>query len=95
MASVKAFRGQKCGFDLILMDCNMPFLDGYEATILIREFLYSQGIKQPIIVAITGHSEPEYVKRAINAGMNQVLSKPVETLALKRLIKKLDLMPEK
>jgi len=61
IASTKAFDMQKCGFDLILMDCNMPFLDGYEATMEIREFLYSHGIRQPIIVALTGHTEPEYV----------------------------------
>jgi CheY-like chemotaxis protein len=33
-----------CSYDLILMDCNMPFLDGYDATIQIREYLYSMGI---------------------------------------------------
>jgi CheY-like chemotaxis protein len=32
---------------------------------------------QPIIVAVTGHTEPNYVDRAINSGMNQVLSKPI------------------
>jgi len=48
----------------------MPFMDGYEATEEIREYLYRRKLKQPIIVAITGHTEPEYVSRAINAGMN-------------------------
>jgi len=68
--SVQAFRGQKCGFDLILMDCNMPFMDGYDAAQEIREYLYQRKLRQPIIIATTGHTEPEYVNMAINAGMN-------------------------
>ena len=48
----------------------MPIMDGYEATEKIREFLYSKKIAQPLIIAVTGHSETQYVNRAINSGMN-------------------------
>ena len=89
--SVQAYQGQNCGFDLILMDCNMPFMDGYDSTQEIRKYLYSLGIDQPLIVALTGHTEPGFIKRAIKAGMNQVLSKPVNSELLTKLIQKLNI----
>ena len=68
----------------------MPIMDGYTATLKIREYLYSQGINQPIIEAVTGHTEDEYVKRAIASGMNQVLSKPVSVPILKTILKDIE-----
>ena len=67
-------------YSLILMDCNMPFLDGYEATKRIRKLYLSIDIprsKQPKIVAITGHVENEYVQKAISSGMDKVYPKPL------------------
>ena len=51
-------------YSLILMDCNMPFLDGYEATKRIRKKYLRINIprnEQPKIIAVTGHVENEYV----------------------------------
>lgn len=59
------------------MDCNMPIMDGYQSTQNIRQYLFNLGINQPIIIATTGHTEELYVDRAIDSGMNQVLSKPI------------------
>ena len=70
------------------MDCQMPFMDGYEATKKIREFIDEQEVSQPIISAVTGHTEQAYIERAINAGMNQVISKPVDIQVLKVLLTK-------
>lgn len=56
----------------------MPFMDGYEATTQIREYLLRHKLMQPQIVAITGHSEQAYIQRALNSGMNKVLSKPID-----------------
>jgi CheY-like chemotaxis protein len=52
------------------MDCQMPFMDGYEATHKIREIFYKGGAKQPIICAVTGHTESQYVQMAFKSGMN-------------------------
>ena len=65
------------------MDCNMPVMDGYESTQQIRAFIEEMNLPQPIISAVTGHSEQSYVRRSILSGMNQVLSKPVDVKVLK------------
>ena len=41
-------------YDLILMDANMPKMDGYQASLHIREFCFENNLRQPIITAITG-----------------------------------------
>ena len=66
----------------------MPFMDGYEATHKIREIFYKGGAKQPIISAVTGHTEPSYVETAFKSGMNQVLSKPIDVILCKSPLKK-------
>ena len=68
--------GKKSSFNLILMDCLMPEVDGYQATIGIRDFLYTSGIDQPIIIAVTGHSGEDSKQKALNTGMNMMIVKP-------------------
>jgi CheY-like chemotaxis protein len=74
------------------MDCNMPFMDGYEATKDIREHLKSLNIDQPIIIGVTGHTEPEYIKKCLESGMNQVFSKPVDSDKIKKVLKSIKLV---
>jgi len=73
-------------YDVILMDCNMPIMDGYESADKIKRYLQSLGIAQPIILAVTGHTEQHYVQRAIDCGMNQVFSKPLRGDLLKNIL---------
>jgi|GEM_PF-5514085 len=69
-------------FDLILMDCQMPGMDGFETTREIREKSDDQYRSIPII-AVTAHAMPEDRDRCISAGMNDYLSKPVDMKKLK------------
>ena len=71
------------------MDLNMPDMDGMETTKNIRELLYSEGVDQPIISAVTGHQEQIYIDKAIKSGMNQVLSKPANIVCVKDIVKRM------
>ena len=77
---------QGASFDLILMDCQMPEMDGYEATRRIREL--ESGGRIPI-VALTAHALKEAQIDCERAGMDAYLSKPVNRQQLEELLKRL------
>lgn len=70
-------------FDLIFMDMQMPIMDGYEATQLLR----SQSISTPII-ALTADTIPQDRDKCMEAGCNDFLSKPVDSSQLAQFIEK-------
>lgn len=65
-------------YDLVLMDCQMPVLDGFEATRQIRKHENDSGLPQVPIVAMTGNAFESDRKKCFEAGMNDFLAKPVE-----------------
>jgi PAS domain S-box-containing protein len=69
----------KIPYDLIFMDCQMPVLDGLEATKKIRHLPLNSFAKnqQPVIIAITANAMKEDKELCLNAGMDDYLSKPV------------------
>ena len=73
-------------FALIFMDCNMPMMDGFEATPIIRQYLHDQNMSQPIISACTGQNDQIVMDKALDCGMNIVLTKPVDQDLLKGLL---------
>jgi len=65
------------GADLVLMDCNMPVLDGIEATRRIRKYEAEHGLLRTPIIALTAHAFSEIVQQCRDAGMDDHLAKPI------------------
>jgi CheY-like chemotaxis protein len=74
-------------YELILMDCHMPILDGYTTTEAIRQLPASRS-QQTIIIALTASVMEADMEYALSVGMNDFLSKPVRVEQLQQMIEK-------
>ncbi len=71
-------------YDVILMDCQMPTMDGFEASRQIRRLIG----KQPVIIAVTANALLGERERCLEAGMDDYLSKPFQAEQLVSVVKK-------
>jgi CheY-like chemotaxis protein len=74
-------------FDMILMDVQMPGMDGFETTAAIRDLQRPTGVRTPI-VAMTAHAMTGDRERCLEAGMDDYISKPIRGEELTRMIAK-------
>ncbi len=84
-------------FDLVISDCRMPGVDGYAFTRLLREREGRQGARRLPVVGLTASVRTQDLQRGLDAGMDEVLSKPLSLAQLRDcLLRRLpgDHMPE-
>ncbi len=86
VAAVKASANK---FDLILMDCEMPEMDGFEATRRIRQWERDNTYTAITIVALTAHALEEHREAVFACGMNNFLHKPITLANLTDCLEKL------
>ncbi|MFB8791892.1 MAG: PAS domain S-box protein [Potamolinea sp.] len=73
-------------YDIVLMDCQMPILDGYETTKQLRQ--REGGHRHTIVIALTAHALPSDRDKCLVAGMDDYLSKPLDQEALGVMIER-------
>jgi CheY-like chemotaxis protein len=84
--AVEAFQQQR--FDIVLMDCQMPIMDGYDACRAIRNFESNRALPRIPIIAITANAVVGDREACIAAGMDDYLTKPFGGDALLSVIAK-------
>jgi len=76
-------------YDLILMDCLMPVMDGFEATQKIREHEKERNVTKPVLIfALTANASKDDQKKCLDCGMDDFISKPIKRENLEEIFKK-------
>ncbi|MBI5086211.1 MAG: transporter substrate-binding domain-containing protein [Acidobacteria bacterium] len=78
-------RAAEAPFDLVLMDCQMPVMDGYQATEGIRRLEHALGRRTPV-VALTASAHEEDRRRCLESGMDDYIVKPIRVDQLERVL---------
>ncbi|WP_299775827.1 ATP-binding protein [uncultured Pseudoteredinibacter sp.] len=89
LEAVELFERYPGKFPLILMDIEMPVMDGIKATHIIREFESENELRACQIIAITAHEKGEHTDNAYTAGINDHLSKPLTIKAFAELFNRI------
>ncbi len=85
-AALELLRQQR--FDLVLMDCQMPVMDGYRATRAWRAIEAERGLPRLPIIAMTANAMAEDRQKCLDSGMDDYLSKPVDRKLLQQVMLK-------
>ena len=83
--ALEIFKTKK--FDLVLMDCQMPIMDGYEASVSIRNYEKENNLKPTTIIALTANAFASDKEHCLSVGMDDVIIKPIK---MSDLIEKLN-----
>lgn len=83
--AIEKLEKRKNNYNIVFMDCQMPVLDGYEATRIIRSIDRHKFLP---IIAMTANAMPGDKEKCIEAGMNDYMAKPVDLETFKKIIRK-------
>ena len=75
-------------FDLVLMDCQMPGMDGFDTTRIIREMEHAAGLAGTPVIGVSARADSGEREQAIAAGMDDHLTKPMRVDDLQRAIER-------
>lgn len=75
-------------YSLVLMDCQMPELDGYEATRRLRRREREKSEERVPVIAVTAHALAEEREKVLQAGMDDLLTKPIQVATLTQMLEK-------
>ena len=78
LEAVKKRRECDCRYQLILLDCNMPIMDGYDTCKELKKMVIQNQISPLHIIAVTADATPSNIKRCEKAGFDQIVSKPIQ-----------------
>jgi CheY-like chemotaxis protein len=92
--AIDRFCQQPDRYCCILMDCEMPGLDGFDATRQIRDFELQHKRQRIPIIAVTAHSWQEYSERLNSAGFSDHLAKPIDLASLREKIAAIDIVTD-
>lgn len=87
--AIEARQSEQFDCDLLLMDCEMPEVDGYQATKAIRTLELNRNLPHLPIVALTAHALEDVRRQCLDAGMDGFLTKPINTRYLIRLLEQM------
>jgi len=83
---VDEYQAHHSNYNMILMDCDMPGKDGYQATIEIRDHEQQKGLNETPIIALTAHAVKESRTKSLQSGMNEHITKPLKIEQLEDLL---------
>lgn len=83
--ALKAIEENQGKYDIVIMDCQMPEIDGYELTKIIRTKLWGKTLP---IVAMTAHALYGDRRKCLESGMNDYISKPARMVDIERILRK-------
>lgn len=86
LEAVEKYEAAPMRYFIVLMDMNMPVMDGFEATQKIRELERKQKLRKVHIAAVTGVTNTEAKKNAKDAGVDKYITKPVRMKDLSALV---------